>query len=74
MARIPTASRDTVPQDQAAAFDEYVAAAGQHPRYRAPLGHAARAGADQDAASTCGPICGATSPACPPTSESWGCS
>lgn len=31
MARIPTASRDTVPQDQLDAFDEYVAARGNVP-------------------------------------------
>ena len=31
MTRIPTASRDTVPQDQAGAFDEYVAARGSIP-------------------------------------------
>ena len=31
MARIPTASRDTVPQDQAEAFDEYVAERGSIP-------------------------------------------
>ena len=31
MARIPTSSRDTVPQDQTAAFDEYVAQRGSIP-------------------------------------------
>ena len=31
MARIPTASRDTVPQDQVEAFDEYVAERGSIP-------------------------------------------
>ena len=62
MSRIPTATRESVPQDQLAAFDEMVSQQGSVPGI-GPISIMINVPELPDVANTSGPTSGATSPA-----------